>query len=82
MRARASRIMAEIRHDNGLTVREAWQVYRGFRDNIAGKPSLAGLERHARLVREIVGDVRGGFPDEDYPDYGQEDWEVTVAYNE
>lgn len=86
MRASAARIMAEIRHENGLTVRDAWEVYRGFRDNISGKPSLAGLERNSRLVREIVDDVRRGFPEESYEDFVDYedfyDWEVTAYYAE
>lgn len=82
MRAHPARIMAEIRSEHGLTVREAWEVYRGYRDNAPGKPSLAGLHRHERLVKEIANDVRRGFPEEMYEDYPDDfyDWEVTVEY--
>lgn len=80
MRARAARIMAEIRSDHGLTVGEAWHVYRRFRDNMTEKPSLASLGRHKRQVNEFVEGVREPPPEEFPEDFGEYDWEVTVEY--
>lgn len=77
MRARPSRIMAEIRSEYGLTVRQAWAVYRDFRDQLPGKPSLANLERHRVSVQGLVLDRFGEpYPDIDY----DSEWEVTVEY--
>lgn len=83
MRAKPARIMAEIRADYGLSVRDAWSAYRGFRDSITGKPSLAALGRNERMVRDLVSDIRGeDYEPEDFDsDYGY-DWEVTGIYGE
>lgn len=84
MRARPARVMAEIRDTYNLGVRDAWQVYRQFRDELKSegkKPSLAALSRDEKLVNGIVADVTRPI-DEDFRDYEDYDydWEVTVEY--
>lgn len=86
MRARPPRIMAEIRKEYELSVRDAWQVYREFRDVLkesGAKPSLAALGREEQTVKGIVEEVTAP-PPEDFYDDGLSDYdydyEITVAY--
>lgn len=87
MRARPARIMAVIRHEHGLTVKDAWAVYRNARDFMAAKgekPSLAALTgngRYADRVEEVAIAIKE--PLDDWVDYyeGESDlWEITGIY--
>jgi hypothetical protein len=87
MRAYPARIMAEIRSDYNLSVREAWAVYRDMRDYLKTrdeKPSLAALERHKGPLNEIVEIKTIPLGDEptDYDDYESDYWEITSLYGE
>ncbi len=77
MRARPARIMAELRSEYGLTVRDAWAVYRGVRDTLPGKLSLAALDRYSGKVRRVVRDMLEPMPEDFDYDY---EWEITVEY--
>lgn len=87
MRAPPARIMAAIRHEHDLTVKDAWAAYRNARDFMAHKgekPSLAALTgkgRYANRVEEFAISVKA--PDSDWFDYyeGESDiWEITGIY--
>lgn len=80
-RATASQVMAEIRSDHNLSVKDAWQVYREFRDALGSrKPSLRALSQEASRVEAIVGNVLAPYDEYDEPPEYDYDWEVTAYY--
>lgn len=87
MRAAPARIMAVIRHEHGLTVKDSWAVYRNARDFMASRgerPSLAALTgkgRYADRVEQVAISIKA--PADDWFDYyeGESDiWEITGIY--
>ena len=88
LRAAPSRIMATIRHEHGLTVRDAWAIYRDARDFMASKgekPSLAALTgngRYAGRVEEIAIAIKQPLDDSgDYYEGESDIWEITGIYD-
>lgn len=86
MRASPARIMATIRAEHGLSVQDAWFVYRDLRDYLkrdGEKPSLAAVARNAERVEAVAMSAKA--PQDDWFDYYEgesAEWEITGIYGD
>lgn len=79
MRARPSQIMAQLRKEGDLGVKDAWSAYRLLRDRLSQegeRMSFAALKRHPRLTSGAVKLAAGEMLEPDENDF----WELTVNY--